>query len=72
MCVSRSRTVTRLLPYFANSGMNVATGSVSRMRPSSTSIMTAGVVATTFVSDARSKIVSRVIGSGEGSIARRP
>ena len=52
MWVSRSRTVTRSLPYLPNSGMNDATGSVRRIRPSSTSIITAGVVATTFVSDA--------------------
>ncbi len=47
--------------------MNVATGSVSRMRPSSTSIMTAGAVATTLVIDAKSKIVSSVIGSVAGA-----
>ena len=47
--------------------MNDATGSVRRRRPSSTSIITAVVVATTFVSDARSKIVSSVIGSRAGT-----
>ena len=53
--------MTRSFPYLPNSGMKDATGSVSRMRPSSTSAITAGVVATTFVSDARSKIVSSVM-----------
>ncbi len=72
MCVIRSRTVMRSLPYFANSGMNDATGSVRRMRPCSTSIITDGVVATTLVSDARSKIVSMVIGSADGCTARWP
>ena len=38
-------------------------GSLSRMRPSSTSFITEVVVAMHFVSDARSKIVSTVIGS---------
>ena len=47
-------------------GMNVATRSVSRIRPSSTSFITLVVVATTLVSDARSKIVSSVIGSADG------
>ena len=42
--------------------MCAATVSVSRTRPSSTSIITAVVVATTFVSEARSKTVSSVIG----------
>ena len=60
------------LPCFANSGMNVATRSFSRIVPSSTSFMTLGVVATTLVSDARSKIVSSVIGSSTGSTARCP
>ena len=58
--------MTRSLPYLPNSGMNDATGSVRPICPSSTSIITAGVVATTLVSDARSKIVSSVIGSGDG------
>jgi hypothetical protein len=40
--------------------------------PCSTSIITAGVVATTFVSDARSKIVSSVIASRDGTTARSP
>ena len=48
MCVSKSRTVTRSLPYFPNSGMKAATGSVRRIRPSSINAITAGVVATTF------------------------
>ena len=42
------------------------------MRPSSTSFITLVVVATTLVSEARSKIVSSVIGSGDGRTARWP
>src|SRR5712691_6338052 len=64
--------VTPLLPCAANSGMNCATGSRSRILPCSTSCITLVVVATTLVSDARSKIVSSVIASGAGSTARRP
>ncbi len=60
------------LPCFANSGMKAATRSFSRIFPSSTSFITLGVVATTLVSDARSKIVSSVMGSTAGSTARRP
>src|SRR6185436_3787364 len=52
--------------------MNVATGSVSRTRPPSTSVITLVVVATTLVSDARSKIVSSVIASAAGATARLP
>ena len=62
----------RSLPYLPNSGMNDATGSLSRIWPFSTSIITAVVVATTLVSDARSKIVSSVIGSRSGTSARLP
>ena len=40
------------------------TRSLSRILPCSTSIITLVVVATTLVSDARSKMVSSVIGSG--------
>ena len=60
------------LPYRSNPGMYVATRSFRRILPSSTSIITVVVVATTLVSDARSKIVSSVIGSDEGSTARCP
>jgi hypothetical protein len=52
--------------------MNCITGSFSRIRPCSTSCITLVVVATTLVSDATSKMVSSVIGSGDGSTARRP
>ena len=72
MWVSRSRIDTRSLPYLPNSGMNFATGSTSLMRPSSTSIITAVEVATTLVSEARSKIVSAVIASRVGTSARSP
>ena len=71
-CVSSCSTVTLCLPCRSKPGRYRATGARSRMRPSSTSIMTAVAVATTLVSDARSKIVSTVIGSGCGTTARRP
>ena len=44
MCVITSRIVTRSLPYFRNSGMNVATGSVNRRRPLSMSVIAAVVL----------------------------
>ena len=52
--------------------MNVATRSFSRIRPSSTSIITLVVVATTLVTDAMSKTVSSVIGSACGTSDRMP
>jgi hypothetical protein len=52
--------------------MNVATRSTSRSLPCSISIITLVVVATTLVSDARSKTVSSVIGSRDGTCARLP
>ena len=52
--------------------MKAATRSFSPILPSSTRIITLVVVATTFVSDARSKIVSGVMGSGDGTTARWP
>ena len=60
------------LPLAENSGMCVAIGSESRSFPSSTSRMIAVAVATGFVSEARSKTVSVVIGSSAGRTARRP
>jgi len=48
------------------------TGASSDTRPCSTNLMISGVVATTSVSDAKSKIVSSVIASFFGSRARRP
>ena len=60
------------LPCRSKPGTNVATGSLSRMRPCSTNRITAVVVATTLVSEARSKIVSIVIASGAGTTARWP
>src|SRR5258708_698406 len=61
-----------LFPYLPNSGTNCATGSLRRIRPSSISFTTLVVVATTLVSEARSKIVSSVIASGDGRTARCP
>ena len=58
------------LPYLPKSGMNDATESFKRIRPSSISFITLVVVATTLVSEARSKIVSSVIGSAAGATAR--
>src|SRR5690242_4147110 len=52
--------------------MKLATRSFSRTLPSSSSFITLVVVATTFVSDARSNIVSSVIGSTDGTRARCP
>ena len=72
VCVMRCRIVMSVLPCRSKPGTNVDTRSLSLMRPSSTSFITLVVVATTLVSDARSKIVSSVIGSGAGSTARRP
>ena len=66
--------VMRSLPYLPNSGTNFATGSIRRIRPSSSRIIAAVVVATTLVSDATSKIVSSVIGLGDrrdGALAVR-
>ena len=73
-CVRSSSIVTwsRAPPPDANSGMNFATRSWSRIFPSSTSVMTLVAVATTFVSDAMSKTVSTVIGSTAGATARLP
>ncbi len=57
-------------PYLPNSGMNIVTGSFNRIRPSSISFITLVVVATTLVSEARSKMVSSVIASAAGPTAR--
>ena len=63
--------VMSLLPPW-NSGMYWVTLSFSRNLPSSNSFMSDGVVATTLVSEAQSKIVSTVIASSFGTIARLP
>jgi hypothetical protein len=60
------------LPYLSKPGMNVDTRSFRRSLPRSISIITLVVVATTFVSDARSKIVSIDIASTVGTSARLP
>ena len=62
--------VTASLPCRSNPGRKRATRSRRRMAPSSTSAITLGVVAITFVSEARSKIVSTVIGSRAGRTDR--
>ncbi len=54
VCVSRSRMVTRSFPAPVNSGRYACTGSSSDIRPSSTRSITAVVVPTTLVSEARS------------------
>ncbi len=69
-CVSKWRIVMFPLPYRSKPGMKAATRSSSAIFPSSMRIITLVVVATTFVSDARSKMVSSVISSGEGTTAR--
>ena len=60
------------LPWRPKSGMNVATRSFRRIFPSSTSIMTLVVVATTLVTEAMSNTVSSVIASGCGTSDRMP
>src|ERR1017187_7101268 len=64
--VNRLRIVISLLPSW-NSGRYCVTRSFSRNLPSSNSFISDDVVATTLVSDARSKMVSTVIGSGVGT-----
>src|SRR5215468_4312851 len=59
-------------PFCAKSEIYFATGSFIRTLPSSINCMTAVVVAITFVNDARSKIVSRVMGKRFGSSERYP
>jgi hypothetical protein len=63
--------VMSLLPPW-NSGRYFVTGSSIRILPCSKSFITEGVVATTLVSEAASKMVSSVIGSRSGSSARDP
>ena len=54
------------LPWLSNSGSRRPSRSVSRSLPSSIRIMTEVAVATGLVSEAMSKTVSRVMGSGSG------
>ena len=63
--------VTASRPWLPNPGTWSATRSRSRRRPSSTSIMTLVVVATTLVRDARSNTVSTVMGSGVSAVSAR-
>ena len=70
-CVIRLRTVISLLPPW-NSGRYSVTRSLSRTLPSSNSFISEDVVAIALVSEAQSKMVSAVIGSSRGIIARRP
>ena len=69
-CVSRWRTVTASFSRSPKAGRCFATGSSRSTAPSSTSSSTAVVVAITLVSDARSKIVSRAIGTRSGRTHR--
>ena len=59
-------------PFALNAGQYLATGSSSLILPASTSCNIAVVVATTFVSEARSKIVSVVITTFSGLRERYP
>ena len=72
VCVISCRTVMFSFPSFVNSGMYFRTKSSRFTWPRSTSSIIAGVQATTFVSEAASKIVSSVIGSTAGTTARLP
>ena len=60
-----------LLPFW-NSGRYFVTGSSKRSFPSANNFMMLGVVATTFVREATSKMVSVVIASMLGTRARFP
>ena len=62
------------LPLAANSGQYLAAGSSRRRRSASTNCMTAVVVATTLVMEARSKTVSVVMGwaGAPGPLAEGP
>ena len=71
-CVSRWRSVTRSFSRSPKWGSHFATGSSSPSAPCSTSSITALVVASTFVSDARSNTVSRAIGMRSGRAAASP
>ena len=72
MCSRHCSTVTSALPLAAKAGQCFATGSVTLNLPRSTSSITQVAVVIGFVSEARSKIVSGVIGSAAGATARRP
>src|SRR4030042_5707797 len=64
--------VISFFPFALNAGQYLATGSSSLILPASTSCNMAVVVATTFVSEARSKIVSVVITIFSGLRERYP
>ena len=68
----RCSTVMASLPLAANSGMNWATRSVKRSLPCSIRSMIEVAVAIGLVSEARSKTVSAVMGTGVGFWLRRP
>ena len=59
-------------PFAPNAGQYFATGSSIARRRCSTNCSTAGVVATTLVSEARSKIVSGVMARGRRPVKRLP
>ena len=71
-CVSRRITVTSWNAAVSNSFRYRPSGAFRSILPSSQSRRTEGAVAITFVSDAMSKIVSAVMSSGCGTVARQP
>ena len=71
-CVSRRSTVTSWKAAESNSLRYRPSGAFRSILPISHSRRTAGVVAITFVRDAMSKMVSAVISSGFGTVARQP
>ncbi len=71
-CVSRWRSVTPSLPRSPKAGRCFATGSSRATLPSCTRSRTAVAVASGLVSDARSKSVSRAIGTRSGRDAASP
>ncbi len=73
VCVNRCRTVIAPVPGLLNSGTYRTTGESKSTRPRSTSSMSAGVVATTLVSEARShNVLSRLTTTLCGLQVNRP
>jgi len=73
VCVSRCRTVMCSVPALLNSGTYRTTGVSSATLPRSTSSISAGVVATTLVSEARShRVLSRLTAALRGLHVKRP
>ena len=71
-CVSRRITVTSWNAAVSNSLRYRPSGAFRSSLPISQSRRTEGVVAITFVREAMSKMVSAVINSGVGEVARQP